>query len=74
MLAKERDGTSTAEEGPFGVQAEQQFRPDIQGLRALAVLLVIADHAGIRDFRAAYIGVDRLLRRQRLRHHPARPP
>ena len=46
------------EESPFGVASEQEFRPDIQGLRALAVLLVIADHAGIPGFPGGYIGVD----------------
>ena len=34
------------------------FRPDIEGLRALAVLLVIAAHAGVPALVGGFIGVD----------------
>jgi peptidoglycan/LPS O-acetylase OafA/YrhL len=43
-------------------QSHQQtgipFRPDIEGLRALAVLLVIASHAELPFLRGGFVGVD----------------
>jgi len=36
----------------------ESFRRDIQGLRAIAVILVIGNHAGIPGFAGGYIGVD----------------
>ena len=41
------------------VESEKRhFRPDIQGLRALAVILVIVAHAKVPHFAGGYIGVD----------------
>ena len=34
------------------------FRPDIEGLRAVAVLLVVLSHAGLGRFAGGYVGVD----------------
>ena len=34
------------------------FRPDIQGLRAVAVALVILSHAGVAGFAGGFVGVD----------------
>lgn len=43
---------------PQGAAAPDDYRRDIQGLRALAVVLVIGNHAGIPGFGGGYIGVD----------------
>jgi peptidoglycan/LPS O-acetylase OafA/YrhL len=34
------------------------FRPDIEGLRAVAVLLVVLSHAGVSALKGGYVGVD----------------
>ena len=34
------------------------FRPDIEGLRAVAVLLVVFGHLGVSGFSAGFVGVD----------------
>ena len=35
-----------------------RFRPDIEGLRAVAVLFVVAHHIGLAGFESGFIGVD----------------
>ncbi len=37
---------------------DRRFRPDVAGLRAVAVLLVVFYHAGFRGLRGGYVGVD----------------
>ncbi|MCC6755918.1 MAG: acyltransferase [Solirubrobacterales bacterium] len=51
-VAARESGSPTAKE------AGSHFRPDIQGIRAIAVTLVLACHAGIPWARGGYIGVD----------------
>ena len=37
---------------------ERSFRPDVEGLRAISILLVVLDHAGMPGFGGGYVGVD----------------
>ncbi|MFW2512568.1 acyltransferase family protein [Demequina sp. SO4-13] len=48
-----------AEEGTrTGQRAARSFRPDIEGLRALAIGLVLVYHAGVTFVPGGYVGVD----------------
>jgi len=38
--------------------AGEAYRPEVDGLRAVAVLVVLLFHAGVRGFRGGYVGVD----------------
>ena len=38
--------------------SSRAFRPDIEGLRAVAILLVVAYHAGVPGFAGGFVGVD----------------
>src|SRR3954466_15999561 len=44
--------------GSAGVEGSSGFRPDIQGLRAVAILLVVGYHMGFPGLRGGFIGVD----------------
>jgi peptidoglycan/LPS O-acetylase OafA/YrhL len=52
----ERDFLASATELPLS--ESPTFRPDIQGLRAAAVILVILVHASVPGFEGGYVGVD----------------
>ncbi len=41
-----------------GERATERFRPDLEGLRAVAVLLVLLYHAGLPGLTGGYVGVD----------------
>ena len=41
-----------------GRAGEQSFRPDVEGLRAVAVALVVLYHAGVARLTGGYVGVD----------------
>lgn len=47
--------------GPLGGQLSPhpwRFRPEIEGLRALAILLVVGSHAGVPGMPGGFVGVD----------------
>ena len=54
-----RTGTrSRSGEATAASPDRRPFRPDIQGLRAVAVMLVVAFHAGVPGITGGYVGVD----------------
>jgi peptidoglycan/LPS O-acetylase OafA/YrhL len=50
--------TSPATTLPPSGGADRSFRPDIEGLRAVAVALVVLFHAGVVPLAGGYVGVD----------------
>jgi len=55
-LEERASGTSVDESG--APPRDRAFRPDVQGLRALAVALVVLFHAGVPILHGGFVGVD----------------
>jgi peptidoglycan/LPS O-acetylase OafA/YrhL len=58
VLADDRAAPSPAGSGPAVPRPESGFRPDIEGLRAVAIVLVVLYHAGVPWLTGGYVGVD----------------
>ena len=56
MLREEERQTQGS--GITAKSSARRFRPDIQGLRAIAVLLVVLYHANVPRIQGGYVGVD----------------
>src|SRR3954451_14323766 len=53
-----RDAPPNTSAAPTRPRAGDGFRPDIQGLRGVAVLIVALDHARVPGMGGGYVGVD----------------
>ena len=58
MTLRQSDSVSHAEEAPGRRSAQSRFRPDIEGLRAVAVVAVVLFHADVPGVGGGFVGVD----------------
>ena len=58
VTLRQADSVSPAEGVPVRRLAQKEFRPDIEGLRAVAVLAVVLFHADVPGVDGGYVGVD----------------
>jgi peptidoglycan/LPS O-acetylase OafA/YrhL len=57
-LARTTPGASSPAHAPPSLSQSLPFRKDIEGLRGVAVLIVVAFHCGLRGFGGGFVGVD----------------
>ena len=57
-MAEILDRSTEARDEAGTAPGDRHFRPDVQGLRAVAILLVVLFHAGIPGLSGGYVGVD----------------
>src|ERR1700749_4245224 len=58
MTTREADAIRPVEGPDANRAAQQRFRPDIEGLRAVAVLAVVLFHADVPGVGGGFVGVD----------------
>ncbi len=58
MTSQQSDSVRPTEETQSRPSAQPRFRPDIEGLRAVAVLAVVLFHAAVPGLNGGFVGVD----------------
>ena len=51
-------GASTAPPAADAASGSWRFRPDVEGLRAVAIVAVVGYHVGLPGFGGGFVGVD----------------
>src|ERR1700748_861151 len=57
-LGAKREASSTLQQPGQNISSRPKYRPGIDGLRAVAVVAVVAYHTGVPGFGGGFIGVD----------------